>query len=221
VTKGRGGAAAETAVTKTELDPVQEQGTRERILAAAMEEFARHGSSGARVERIAKSADVNIRMIYYFFGSKKALLNEVLSQHLRTRQAQVPPSYSEVSDLLLSWYDSYAADPRRVRLLLWEALEIELPDEADELTNLEERRQVVKRRVALIADLQKRGRIPAGLDAKMLYLFFVALSIYPMSFPQTVLVATGGDIGTPAFRRKYRKFLASLLELWLEPGAKT
>lgn len=196
----------------------QEQNTRGRILNAAMVEFARNGSSGARVEKIAKAAGVNIRMIYYFFGSKKALLNEVLSQHLQTREAQVPPRYEDVRDLLLGYFDSYAADPARVRLLLWEALEVQLPEDAAELTNTAGRQRVVKRRVALIADLQKRGLIPAGLDPKMLYLAFVALSIYPMTFPPAVFVTTGADAASPAFHRKYRKFLATLVETWLVRG---
>jgi len=65
----------------------QEQNTRNRILQVAMQEFAEHGSSGARVEKIAKAAGVNIRMIYYFFGSKRGLLDEVLGQIFRERRS--------------------------------------------------------------------------------------------------------------------------------------
>ncbi len=201
-----------------EVPAGQEQNTRSRILQAAMVEFARNGSSGARVEKIAKAAGVNIRMIYYFFGSKKALLNEVLSQHLQTRQAQVPERYQDVAELLTGYFDSYAADPSRVRLLLWEALEIEIPGGVGELTNLTARQRVVKRRIALIADLQTRGLIPAQLDPKLLYLVFVALTIYPASFPQTVFVTTGADAASPAFRRRYRRFLMALAQGWLKPG---
>jgi AcrR family transcriptional regulator len=196
----------------------QEQNTRDRILQAALVEFARNGSSGARVEKIAKAAGVNIRMIYYFFGSKKALLNEVLSQHLQTRQAQTPARYEDLEQLVLGYFDGYSDDPRRVRLLLWEALEIDIPGQADELTNLSARQRVVKRRIALIADLQKRGLIPVELDARLLYLAFVALAIYPMTFPQTVFVTTGADAISPAFRRRYRKFLQAMARTWFAEG---
>ena len=46
--------------------------TRARILAAAMSEFAHHGLGGARVDRIARRAGANKRMLYYYSGSKEA-----------------------------------------------------------------------------------------------------------------------------------------------------
>jgi AcrR family transcriptional regulator len=49
------------------------QRTRGRILDAATAEFAHHGLGGARVDRIAKRAGANKRMLYYYFGSKEAL----------------------------------------------------------------------------------------------------------------------------------------------------
>lgn len=51
-------------------DPVL---TRRRILDIAISEFSNRGFNGARVENIAKSADVNMRMIYHYFKSKKKL----------------------------------------------------------------------------------------------------------------------------------------------------
>ncbi|TAK85833.1 MAG: TetR/AcrR family transcriptional regulator [Betaproteobacteria bacterium] len=52
--------------------------TRQKILDAALEEFARYGLSGARVERIASRANANKRMIYYYFRSKEDLFLAVL-----------------------------------------------------------------------------------------------------------------------------------------------
>jgi AcrR family transcriptional regulator len=202
-------------MSEIKLDADQELNTRGRILSAAMEEFVRFGSSGARVEKIAKAAGVNIRMIYYFFGSKKGLLNEVLNQIFQERQAQIPARYDGVRDLLVGYFNGYSSNPDRVRLLLWEALEAKLPEEADQLTNLAARQRVNKRRIALITDLQKRGEIPAELDPKMLFLTLVALTIFPMTFPAQVFVTTGADATSPAFKRKYRKFLATLADTWL------
>jgi len=53
-------------------------GTRARILDAATAEFARYGLGGARVDRIARRAGANKRMLYYYFGSKEALFLAVL-----------------------------------------------------------------------------------------------------------------------------------------------
>lgn len=63
--------------------------TREKILDAALEEFARHGLGGARVERIAQRANANKRMIYYYFGSKDDLFLAALEAsyaHIRSAE---------------------------------------------------------------------------------------------------------------------------------------
>ena len=52
--------------------------TQARILAAATDEFARHGLGGARVDRIAARAGANKRMLYYYYGNKDALFLAVL-----------------------------------------------------------------------------------------------------------------------------------------------
>jgi TetR/AcrR family transcriptional regulator len=187
-----------------------EQSTKQRIRAAALHEFSEKGFSGARVERIARTANVNIRMIYYFFGSKKGLLEDVLSEIFLQRKAQLVATYDSVADLLASYFDGYSEDPQRVRLLEWEALQTKLPESTALLTNFKDRQEVIGKRIASIAKLQERGIIPAELDAKLLYLIFVALSIYPMTFPQSVFIATGEHSTTADFRQKYREFLRAL-----------
>jgi len=52
--------------------------TRDRILAAAAEEFAARGFDGAKVDRIAVRARVNKAMLYYHFRSKTALYQTIL-----------------------------------------------------------------------------------------------------------------------------------------------
>jgi len=46
---------------------------RDRILDAALGEFAAHGLAGARTERIAAAAGVNKALLYYYFESKEKL----------------------------------------------------------------------------------------------------------------------------------------------------
>ncbi len=52
--------------------------SRERILDVAVPLFASQGYGNTGLREIAKAADVNLAMINYFFGSKKALLKEIL-----------------------------------------------------------------------------------------------------------------------------------------------
>ena len=47
--------------------------TKLRILAGARIEFADHGYMGARVDRIARTAQANKRLLYYYIGNKEAL----------------------------------------------------------------------------------------------------------------------------------------------------
>ncbi|MBT6587861.1 MAG: helix-turn-helix transcriptional regulator, partial [Rhodospirillaceae bacterium] len=51
---------------------------KERILQAALAEFSDKGLGGARVDVIARRADVNKRMLYHYFGNKDDLFLAVL-----------------------------------------------------------------------------------------------------------------------------------------------
>ncbi len=52
--------------------------SRERILEAAVTLFARKGFGSTGLRQLAETAQVNLAMINYFFGSKKTLLKEIL-----------------------------------------------------------------------------------------------------------------------------------------------
>jgi AcrR family transcriptional regulator len=53
---------------------------KERILDAAESAFSEHGLAGARVAAIARDAEVNKAMLYYYFGSKDGLYRAVLER---------------------------------------------------------------------------------------------------------------------------------------------
>lgn len=53
---------------------------RARIWAIAQEEFADKGYAGARVDEIARRADVNKALIYYYFKSKDNLLRSIIGE---------------------------------------------------------------------------------------------------------------------------------------------
>jgi TetR/AcrR family transcriptional regulator len=77
---------------------------KERILEAALKEFASSGYGGGRVDRIAQKADVNKAMLFYYFSSKenlfKIVLTWVLSELIKQvqtvfRDSQVPEDLIE------------------------------------------------------------------------------------------------------------------------------
>jgi AcrR family transcriptional regulator len=72
--------------------------TRQKILAAATEEFARYGLGGARVDRIAQRAGANKRMLYYYFRDKDNLFLAALEgryAHIRAAERSLDLEHLE------------------------------------------------------------------------------------------------------------------------------
>src|SRR5438132_8988927 len=97
--------------------------SRERILAAAFKEFAAKGFAGARVDRIARGAGINKRMLYHYFGGKESLFREVLRRKMAERQAWGVATPDDPRESLPYWFDLACKDPAWIRLLEWEALQ--------------------------------------------------------------------------------------------------
>ncbi len=60
------------------MKKMETKSSEEKIIAAAMKEFAALGYAGARVDSIADKAKVNKAMIYYHFKSKEILYERIL-----------------------------------------------------------------------------------------------------------------------------------------------
>src|SRR2546430_17716968 len=84
--------------------------SQERILAAAFEEFAAQGFAGARVDNIARSAGINKRMLYHYFGDKKNLFREVLRRKMAQRHAWGVATPDDPRDSLPYWFDIACKD---------------------------------------------------------------------------------------------------------------
>jgi AcrR family transcriptional regulator len=101
------------------------------LLAAAAEEFAKHGPRGTRVQDVVHAAGVNERMIYHHFGSKDGLYAAVMrEQRMRLGQALQPvlekavttDPYSGMQLVLGSFLDALLARPQMAALLAHEGL---------------------------------------------------------------------------------------------------
>jgi TetR/AcrR family transcriptional regulator len=161
----------------------------ERILNAAMREFAKYGFAGARVERIVNRADVSPRSLYYHFGSKRGLYDAVRerlsSQHFEDFVRGVTDE--PLVDRLLANID-VAMTPRWqtwARLLMWEALDggagsAPYPD------------GTVPGDLLAIRVAQERGEIAPELDPHVLTLAFIAITFWPTMFPQSTRRLTQG-----------------------------
>lgn len=98
--------------------------TRERILAAGMEEFARHGIAGARVDRIAKLARTSKERVYAYFRGKEALYASVAARELSViaEATQIDPS--DLPGYAGRLFDYYTVRPDHHRLITWGRLEL-------------------------------------------------------------------------------------------------
>jgi AcrR family transcriptional regulator len=105
--------------------------SREILLAAAAEQFAKYGPRGTRVQDIVKAAGINERMIYHHFGSKDGLYAAVMrDQRQRAGEAWWPildkaatmDPYHGMQLALGGFFDALLARPQVAALFAHEAL---------------------------------------------------------------------------------------------------
>src|ERR1700678_761348 len=104
-------------------------GTRERILVAALGEFAEKGYAGGRLDAICATARANIRMVYHYFHDKAGLYVAVLEHVLgELRQEELKLDVEHVSPLdgimqLFDFtYEHFGQHPELIHILSGENL---------------------------------------------------------------------------------------------------
>ena len=190
-------------VTNGGRDP---RATRARILAAALEEFSARGFAGARVDRIAGRARANKRMLYHYFGNKDDLFRAILRLKLGERLEWLALEPADLAKSLPYWLERVSADPDWVRLMEWEALRVGTGPVIDERA----RRRVMARGVAHLRRRQAQGSLARNLDPAQVLLSLMALTTFPVAFPQVTRLVTGLGPGDPEFRRRRARFLRRL-----------
>jgi TetR/AcrR family transcriptional regulator len=101
--------------------------SRDRVLDGAAEEFAAAGFAGARIDRIARRTRLNVRMIYYHFGSKKGLYRAVLEniyvEMSRIVEALPPSAPNRTLEAFGAYVDLLTEHPRFADVLVRELLD--------------------------------------------------------------------------------------------------
>jgi TetR/AcrR family transcriptional regulator len=187
-------------------DPEQ---TQERIRAAALREFSAKGLAGARVDAIARRAGVNKRMLYHYFGNKEGLFSAVLRHKVTQREALLASAPDDPSQTLGYWFEAACRDSDWFRLLGWEALQ----RNPHKLVHETHRQAVADKAVAQVRERQARGFLPAHLDPRHLLLTMMAITAYPLAFPQVTRLVTGRSAQDPAFQRERQAFLQQFAAL--------
>lgn len=162
-------------------------GTRARILDAALHEFATNGYAGARVDRISKRAKTFDRMLYYHFGNKEELFRLVLERIYEDlwvaeetlRLAGADP-VEGIRQLIAFTWNYYYEHPEFIRLLNSENLQ--------RGRNLRKSARVGKLSspfIRILEDLLQRGVrtgvFRGGVDPVQLYITIASLGYFYLS----------------------------------------
>jgi AcrR family transcriptional regulator len=133
------------------------QVTRQRLLDAAAAEFAEHGISGARVDRIANDAGYNKALLYHHFESKDLLFDAVFDAMCVETVREIPIDATDLPEYAGKLFDGFEAHPDRTRLATWYRLE-----RADPLPVV---LASMKDKAAKIEQAQRDGVVSSRYDA--------------------------------------------------------
>jgi AcrR family transcriptional regulator len=191
------------------------ESTKRRIFEAAVEEFAEHGSAGARVDRIAAKARANKESIYRYFGTKEELLRRVIDQYIDELGEQMLPKTTDLAGYADDLSRFHVEHPEFLRMSLWEALEYDGELDAD---SLERRRQHYADKLVAVEQQQRDGSIDPELDPRLLLAVMFGMVNYWFTLPQRVKMLFGGEV-TDADLDAYREFTGECIRRIIAPGA--
>lgn len=109
----------------------QGRSSRDRLLDAAIELFARHGYDPVTTGAVAEAAGLTQSMVHYHYGSKAKLWEAALTRLMRDRGELFPPARLDRSDLppaerlrelVRRLVEANAAEPNYARIVIHEAM---------------------------------------------------------------------------------------------------
>jgi AcrR family transcriptional regulator len=186
--------------------------TKQRILDAALGEFADKGYAGARVRAIADRAGVNSQLISYYFGGKQALYGELI-RRWSEREAAIEEQDLSLPDLVIAYLDVVFEQPEMTRMFTWEGLSPTIPadlypeseGEAPEVADLRRR--------------QEAGEIAGDIDPAYLLIAMMGAVNTPVTMPQTIERICGHPADSDEFRHAFAHQLRTMLRHLARSGA--
>ncbi|TNE37549.1 TetR/AcrR family transcriptional regulator [Roseovarius sp.] len=181
------------------------------ILAVAVTEFAEHGLSGARVDRIAARTRTSKRMIYYYFGDKLGLYTralEVSYQKVREGEASLEldhlPPAAALERLVAFTFDHHRNNPDFIRMVM-----IENIHQAEALAASKTIRDLNVAAIEKLKDICNRGEAEgvfrAGLDPVALHWQISAASFFNVSNRPTFSVLFGAEVFSETSQARLRE----------------
>ena len=185
--------------------PRNADATRTRILDAASEEFSAYGLAGARIDRIAETAEANKRSIYVYFDSKEKLFDAALHHVLTKMIEDVPLTEDDLPGYAGRLFDYHLVRPQGFRMNTWRQLERPAsgPDAGD----------MYSKKIATLADAEAdRAIAPADL-----LVLINGLAYSWLLSPRDLLRADGSDPDSAARLAQHRAAIVEAARRMCEP----
>jgi AcrR family transcriptional regulator len=203
--------------SKTAVPKQEEEGTRDKVLNAALQEFSRHGLSGARIDTIALESGSNKGMIYYYFGSKEDLYVAALEEsYRRFRQIEGDVQLDSLApldalrQLAGASFDYHAAHPDYIRMVMSENI-----NQGEYIRKIPELRAINRSAITVLERLCERGiaegMFRADVDPVDLHMTISALSFYNVSNRHTFSFIFDRDLGAPEVHAARREVVVDTI----------
>ncbi|MDN3233451.1 TetR/AcrR family transcriptional regulator [Priestia megaterium] len=183
--------------------------TRKLILEAAREEFFEKGYTGARIESIAKRANINKQLIYHYFKGKDELIHETIDEFtasLPSGNLVLPADPVKIAEFRFNVNQEYLMD--FLKFTAWEAVEKGPSNLKGEKT----REKILHSYNEDMKAKQEMGLVPKELNPKLITLMISSLTIYPLLYKDVTHMITGLDPNDHEFKEKWSQFLRQISE---------
>jgi AcrR family transcriptional regulator len=145
--------------------------TRERIVAAAIEVFARRGLHGARVADIAEEAGIAYGLVYHHFRNKEEILAAIFQErwgrhlgYLEEVAGSPAPVRERLGRLVHFWVETYRNEPHLMTVMINEISRSYEFLESHDVGTVLQAFTIVER---MLTQSQELGEVRADLDCRL------------------------------------------------------
>ena len=201
----------------TARKPKEPELNRASLLMAASQEFARRGLQGARLEEIAREANITRAMVYYYFGGREGLYLAALEDayhHIRASERAIDLDGLNPVDAMrrLAQFriDYYLDNPLMVALIA-----IENQQRAQHLKNSKEIHARAEHSLQPLASVLQQGQVQGvfrpGIDVVELHQVMVSLGMFNVSNQYTFGTIFNRDPSSPSQRARTRELACEVV----------
>lgn len=195
--------------------------TKERILEAAVDEFAEKGFYGARVDAIAEASGINKRMLYAHFESKEKLYAKVLLiayEWIAARERECMVEDEDPIDAIKGFvnmtFDFLLENPKFIRLLMWENLNRAVSIPKDELVKLKEPTfEYIRQKIRLG---KKLGTVRESVDEHQIVLSVMSFAFAYFSNAHTMSALMDRNLTSRENVLRRSEFISDMIVKYLE-----